>query len=82
MAKTDQSTQGTPSASGTLDANAQALIQALTAAIVSTRQSAPPPNPEAGNAAFEYAVIKSALRTHAEGRHGSTVSYSRRNRKG
>jgi hypothetical protein len=82
MAKNDQSTQGAPSAPGTLDANAQALVQALTAAIVSTRQSGPPPHPEAGSAAFEYTVIKSALRTHAEGLHGSGAQYSRRNRKG
>jgi hypothetical protein len=82
MAKNDQTTQGTLTAPGTLDANAQALIQALTAAIVSTRRNGPPPNPEAGSAAFEYTVIKGALRTHAEGLHGSGAQYSRRNRKG
>lgn len=81
MAKNDLTTQGTLTAPGTLDANAQALIHALTAAIVS-RRNEPPPNQEAGQAADQYTLIKSALRTHAEGLHGSQVPFARRNSKG
>jgi hypothetical protein len=80
MVKKEQTTQGEPA--GTLDAksaetldakpaerldvNSQALIAALTAAIVQARREGPPPDPDATDAASEYAEIKGALRTHGE----------------
>ena len=65
MAKYENSTtpgQTKPS----LDQDGQALVAALTAAILAARENAPLPNQVASDAAEEYAGIKAALRTHSE----------------
>jgi len=49
-----------------LDHDGQALVAALTAAILAARENALPPNQQASDAADEYAVIKAVLRTHSE----------------
>ena len=72
MVKKEQTTEGgaagTPDAkpADALDTNSQALIAALTAAIVKSRREGPAPDPDADDAASEYAEIRSALRTHGE----------------
>ena len=78
MAKNEQTTQ---KAAGTeaLDANSQALIAALTAAILSSRQNAAPPDQDATDAAAEYAEIKGALRTFGEPFNSAGSGFPRRN---
>jgi len=49
-----------------LDQDGQALVAALTAAILGARGGALPSNQDAIDAADEYAVIKAVLRTHSE----------------
>lgn len=49
-----------------LDQDGQALVAALTAAILGARAPRPAPNPRAEAAEDEYAVIKAVLETHSE----------------
>ena len=84
MVKKEQTTEG--GSAGTLDAkpaealdaNSQALIAALTAAIVQSRTAGPPPDPDAADAASEYAEIRGALRTHGEALQSAGLRNARR----
>jgi hypothetical protein len=78
MAKNEQTTQKA-AATDALDANSQALIAALTAAIVSSRQNAAPLDQDATDAAAEYAEIKAALRTFGEPFNSVGSGFPRRN---
>lgn len=66
MAKYDDTTQVIPPTTEYLDSHSQALVEALTAAILSARRDVPPPDPAATAAAAQYREIKGALRTHSE----------------
>lgn len=59
-----------------LDPDGQALVAALTAAIVAAREGALPPNPKAAAAEDEYAVIKAVLRTHSDKTANPTAQQS------
>ncbi len=77
MAKYDSSTTPErPPATRPLDADSQALVAALAAAILSSRRDERPPSRESSDAAAEYAEIKAALRTHAERRPGHYTQQS------
>ncbi len=78
MAKNEQTTEKAADAPA-LDAGSQALIAALTSAIVSSRQSAAPLDPDATAAAAEYAEIKAALRTFGEPFNAAGSGLRRRN---
>ena len=66
MAKSDDTTLVIRPTTEYLDPKSQALVEALTAAILSARRDVTAPDPLATAAAAQYREIKGALRTHSE----------------
>jgi hypothetical protein len=65
MVKNDNPSQS-QHASRDLNEEQQALVKALTEAIIAANRDAPPPHEAAIAAAYQYGQIKGALRTHSE----------------